>query len=102
MDDLADCCVYLMRHYEDTSHINVGTGSDLSIAELAQLVGRIVYPAARLVFDPTKPDGSPRKLLDVSRLHQLGWRHRIELEEGIARSYAWFLDNHASARGTAA
>jgi GDP-L-fucose synthase len=80
VDDLADCCVYLMRHYEDTSHINVGTESDLSIAELAQLVGRIVYPAARLVFDPAKPDGSPKKLLDVTRLHTLGWRHRIELE----------------------
>ena len=99
VDDLADCCVYLMRHYEETSHINVGTGIDQSIKELAEMVREAVYPAARLVFDPTKPDGSPRKLLDVSRLHELGWRHRIALADGIAQAYRWFLENHAAARG---
>jgi len=99
VDDLADCCLYLMRHYEDTGHINVGTGVDQSIKDLAGMVRQAVYPAARLVFDATKPDGSPRKLLDVSRLHELGWRHRIELEDGIAQSYRWFLENHAAARG---
>jgi GDP-L-fucose synthase len=97
VDDLADCCVYLMRHYEGTSHINVGTGVDQSIKELAEMVREVVYPVARLVFDATKPDGSPRKLLDVSRLHELGWRHRIALEEGIAQSYRWFQEHHAEA-----
>ncbi len=99
VDDLADCCVFLMRHYEDVSHINVGTGADLSIAELAALVRAIVYPEAQIVFDRSKPDGAPRKLLDVSRLHGLGWRHRVALEEGIAGAYRWFLENHAVARG---
>ena len=99
-DDLAAACVFLMRHYHDeTSHINVGTGVDQSIGDLALMVRDIVYPSARLVFDTTKPDGTPRKLLDVSRLHQLGWHHRIELRDGIASVYDWFLENHATARG---
>ncbi len=93
VDDLADGCVYLMEHYEEAGHINVGTGEDLSIRALAEMVGEIVHPEASLVFDPSKPDGTPRKLLDVSRLHGLGWRHRIELRDGIASTYQWFLDN---------
>ncbi len=101
VDDLADACVHLMRHYEDAMHINVGTGEDLSIQELAHVVRDAVYPAARLIFDTTKPDGPPRKLLDVSRLHGIGWRHRVGLKEGIAQSYRWFLDHHAIATGTA-
>ena len=101
-DDLADACVFLMRHYEEPIHINVGTGIDQSIGDLAETVRDIVYPSARLVFDSTKPDGAPRKLLDVSRLHALGWRHRIELRDGIADEYKWFLENHATARGTSA
>jgi GDP-L-fucose synthase len=99
VDDLADACVFLMRRYDAAEHINVGTGEDLTIRELAELVRDIVHPRARLAFDPGKPDGTPRKLLDVTRLHALGWRHRIELREGIASSYQWFLDNHATARG---
>jgi GDP-L-fucose synthase len=98
VDDLADACVYLMEHYEDASHINVGTGEDLAIRSLAELVGSIVHPSARLAFDPSKPDGTPRKLLDVSRLRALGWQHRIELAEGIASTYDWFLD-HVDRRG---
>jgi GDP-L-fucose synthase len=101
-DDLADACVFLMRHYEEPIHINVGTGIDQSIGDLAEMVRDIVYPGATLVFDSTKPDGSPRKLLDVSRLHALGWRHRIELRDGIADEYQWFLENHDTARGTSA
>lgn len=97
VDDLADCCVFLMRHYEDATHINVGSGVDQSIRALADMVRDAVYPTARLVFDNTKPDGPPRKLLDVSRLHELGWRHTIDLKEGIERSYRWFLDNNAAA-----
>jgi len=93
VDDLADACTFLMQHYDDAEHINVGTGEDLSIRELAQLIAEIVHPNARLVFDTGKPDGTPRKLLDVSRLHSLGWRHRIALREGIASTYEWFLAN---------
>jgi GDP-L-fucose synthase len=99
VDDLADACVFLMRRYDAPEHINVGTGEDLTIRELAETVRDIVHPAARLVFDATKPDGTPKKLLDVSRLHALGWRHRLGLREGIDSSYRWFLDNRDHARG---
>lgn len=91
VDDLADACLFLMERYDEMGHINVGTGEDLSIRELAHLIGDLVYPGARLVFDPGKPDGMPRKLLDVSRLHDLGWRHAIALGEGIAATYEWFV-----------
>jgi GDP-L-fucose synthase len=93
VDDLAAACVFLMDHYGDDLHINVGTGEDCTIAELANLVREVVYPEAQVVFDPTKPDGTPRKLLDVSRLHALGWRHTIGLAEGIERTYRWFLEH---------
>jgi GDP-L-fucose synthase len=99
VDDLADACVFLMEHYSDLAHINVGTGVDLSIRELAEMVRDIVHPSAEIVFDPTKPDGTPRKLLDVSRLHALGWHHRIDLPEGIRSAYKWFLTNKDHARG---
>jgi GDP-L-fucose synthase len=98
VDDLADACVFLMDHYGEAGHINVGTGEDLSIRELADLIRRIVYPEAVLKFDATKPDGMRRKLLDVSRLHALGWRHRIGLAEGISSTYRWFLEHRASLR----
>ena len=105
VDDLADACVFLMEQYDSSEHINVGTGQDLSIRELAQMIRSIVHPAARLVFDQTKPDGAPRKLLDVSRLKALGWRHGIELRDGIALTYDWFLrglHSHQEALNTAA
>jgi GDP-L-fucose synthase len=98
VDDLADACVFLMDRYDEAPHINVGTGEDLSIRELAELVGSIVHPSAALTFDTSKPDGMPRKLLDVSRLHSLGWKHRITLRDGIASTYQWFLENQASLR----
>lgn len=98
VDDLADACVFLMGHYDEPQHINVGTGEDLSIRELAETVRDVVYPGAKLKFDTTKPDGMPRKLLDVSRLHALGWRHRIGLREGIASTYRWFLENQTALR----
>ncbi|MDD5564076.1 MAG: GDP-L-fucose synthase [Thermoanaerobaculaceae bacterium] len=94
VDDLADACLFLMERYDGDLHINVGTGVDLSIRELAEMVRDVVHPGARLVFDASKPDGTPRKLLDVSRLHALGWRHRIELREGIEATYRWFIANH--------
>ncbi len=95
VDDLADACVFLMNHYEGDTHINVGTGVDQTIAELAGLIRDIVHPAAELRFDPGKPDGMPRKLLDVTRLHELGWRHTIELRDGLKFTYDWFL-SHAT------
>jgi len=98
-DDLADACLFLMRRYDAAEHVNVGTGEDLTIRELAETVRDVVHPGARLVFDATKPDGTPKKLLDVSRLHALGWRHRIPLREGIESSYRWFLENRDRARG---
>jgi len=91
VDDLADACVYLMDHYDGDQHVNVGTGVDVTIRELAEMVGRVVHPDATLVFDTTKPDGTPRKLLDVSKLSALGWRASIELEQGIRSTYEWFL-----------
>ena len=95
VDDLADACLFLMEHYDGADHINVGTGEDLPILELANLVREVVYPTAQLVFDRAKPDGTPYKLLNVCRLHQLGWRHRIELRDGIETTYDWFLESEA-------
>jgi GDP-L-fucose synthase len=92
VDDLADACLFLMDRYDEEQTINVGTGEDQTIGELAGLVRDVVCPGAEIVFDTTKPDGTPRKLLDVSRLHALGWRHRTELREGIASAYEWFCD----------
>jgi GDP-L-fucose synthase len=98
VDDLADACLFLMQEYDGESHINVGTGEDLTIGELASLVRDIVHPHSTIAFDTSKPDGAPRKLLDVSRLHGLGWRHRYELRTGIEQTYAWFLTHRDSAR----
>jgi len=93
VDDLADCCLYLMANYDDDSHINVGTGEDLAIRELAELIASIVHPDAVLQWDTTKPDGTPRKLLDVSRLTELGWKATTPLRDGIASTYEWFLQS---------
>jgi GDP-L-fucose synthase len=101
VDDLADACVFLMRHYDDDLHINVGTGEDLTIRELAETVRDIVHPSAVLRFDTSRPDGTPRKVLDVSRLHALGWRARTPLREGIESTYEWFLEHVGDARGIA-
>lgn len=94
VDDLADACLFVMRHWEDELHINVGTGEDLTIRELAELVREVVYPEAEIVFDSSKPDGTPRKLLDVSRLRGLGWHHRITLRDGLSSTYRWFVENY--------
>ena len=98
VDDLADACLFLMRRYSELGHINVGTGEDLTIRELAEMVRTEVHPSAELVFDASKPDGAPRKLLDVTRLHTCGWRHRIALRDGIASTYEWFLAHEHEAR----
>lgn len=98
VDDLAAAAVFLMQQYEQPDIINVGFGEDTTIAELAQLVSRITGYTGRLTFDASKPDGTPRKLLDSSRLKALGWRPSISLEDGIRSTYSWFLENVESAR----
>jgi GDP-L-fucose synthase len=102
VDDLADACVFLMERYEGDEHVNVGTGVDLTIKELAETVRDIVYPEADLLFDATKPDGMPRKVLDVSRMRSMGWSAKIGLREGLEQTYEWVLDHGSSARGAAA
>ena len=91
VDDLADCCLHLMRHYDDDAHINVGTGTDVTIGELADLVRSVVHPDSTVSFDATKPDGMPRKVLDVSRLEAIGWKASTPLDEGLRSTYEWFL-----------
>ena len=98
VDDLAAACVHLMQTYNDPEIVNVGTGEDVTIGELAELVKQVVGFEGEIVQDLTKPDGTPRKLLDVSKLHGLGWKHRIELAEGVKSTYRWFLDNQAGLR----
>ncbi len=94
-DDLAEACLFLMEQYNSTALINIGTGKDLSIMELALLIQQIVGFKGKLIFDTSKLDGTPRKLMDVSRLHNLGWKHRTALEPGIALTYQDFLKNNA-------
>jgi GDP-L-fucose synthase len=90
-DDLADACYFLMQEYNEAGLVNIGTGLDLSIKDLALLIKEVVGFTGDLVFDTSKPDGTPRKLLDVSKLHTLGWKHRIALQEGLALAYQDFL-----------
>jgi len=92
VDDLADACVFLMNHYDEGEIINIGTGEDLPIRDLAEIVKRIIGFEGEIRWDTTKPDGTPRKMLWVERLHKAGWYHRIGLEEGIAMTYRDFLE----------
>ena len=96
VDDLADACVFLMNNYNSADTINIGTGEDVSIKELAETIKNITGFGGKIVWDSAKPDGMMRKLLDVSRIHQLGWRHKTELEDGIAATYQWFINNKAN------
>jgi GDP-L-fucose synthase len=91
VDDLADACLFLMENYSGTEHVNVGTGVDITIRELAETVRDIVHPGAELVFDASKPDGMPRKVLDIGKLRELGWSPRIEFSQGVRETYEWFL-----------
>jgi GDP-L-fucose synthase len=93
VDDLADACVYLLEETDETELTNIGVGRDISIRELAELVAEVVRFDGEIVNDTSKPDGTPRKLLDVSRLNELGWQAKVELREGIARTYDWFVAN---------
>ncbi len=94
-DDLADAVSFLLKNYDEQLFINVGTGEDISIKELAYLIKDVVGYKGSLVFDSSKPDGFPRKLLDVSRIHKLGWHHKISFDEGLKRTYSWYLANLA-------
>jgi len=89
-DDLAEACMFLMENYNEKEFLNIGTGTDIPIKDLAYLIRDIVGFEGELVFDTSKPDGTPRKLMDVSKLHQLGWKHKIELEEGVRSVYEVF------------
>jgi GDP-L-fucose synthase len=97
-DDLAEACVLLLERYSQAGHINVGSGEELSIRQLADQIAQVVGFTGRLEFDPSMPDGTPRKLMDVSRIRALGWKPRIALTEGIRGAYAWYLANAAEAR----
>jgi GDP-L-fucose synthase len=97
-DDLAEACVLLLGRYSQAGPINVGSGEELSIRQLAELIAQVVGFTGRLEFDPSMPDGTPRKLMDVSRIRALGWRPRITLAEGIRGAYAWYLAHAAEAR----
>ena len=92
-DDLADAAVFSLRNYEGESHLNVGTGDDITVRELAELIADIVGWQGRLVFNTDMPEGSPRKLLDVSRLATLGWKARVPLRDGVKQTYRWYLDS---------
>jgi len=99
VDDLADACLFLMEHYEDDGHVNIGTGVEVSIRELAETLIEVIHPTATIRWDANKPDGAPRKLLDVSKLTKVGWTHGTDLRTGIDKTYAWLESNFGHARG---
>lgn len=94
VDDLAEACVFLMQHYNEAGIVNIGTGQDLTIAELATMLADTVGYKGELVYDMTKPDGTPQKLLDVSKIISLGWQAKTDLRQGLVKTYAWFVDNY--------
>lgn len=98
VDDLADACVFLMNHYDSPEFLNIGTSEDITIKKLAMIVQEVIGFKGELEFDTSKPDGTPRKLLDASRLYATGWRPKISLPEGIHKAYQWFLENQDRAR----
>jgi GDP-L-fucose synthase len=93
VDDLADACVYLMNHYDESEIVNIGVGEDITILELANIIKEEVEYNGAIVFDSTKPDGTPQKLLDVSKIHNLGWKAKTPLREGIRKTIQWYLEN---------
>lgn len=95
VDDVARASLFLMERYEGWEPVNVGSGQELTIGDLAQKIAAVVGFTGKILFDTSKPDGTPRKLSDVSRIHELGWRHEIELDEGLASTYRWYLENRA-------
>lgn len=98
VDDMADACVFLLEHYSGEQHVNIGTGKEVTIKELADTVQRVVGYQGEVVWNEDMPDGTPRKLTDVTKLHNLGWNHKVELEEGVQLAYDWFRENVKEAR----
>lgn len=98
VDDMADACVYLLEHYDGEQHVNIGTGKEITIKELAELVQQAVGYEGRIVWNSEMPDGTPRKLTDVTKLHEMGFMHKVELEEGVKMAYDWFKENVSEAR----
>jgi len=92
VDDMADACLFLMQHYNEESHVNIGVGEDVTIKEFAEMVADIVGYTGNIEWDTTKPDGTPQKLMDVTKLHALGWHHSIPLPDGIRRTYEWYCN----------
>ena len=93
VDDLADACFFLMQKYNDSDIVNIGTGVDVTIKDLANLIKKSIKYEGKIIWDKTKPDGTPRKLLDVKKLHKLGWSHKIALDQGIETTYGWYKKN---------
>ncbi len=98
VDDMADACVFLLEHYDGEQHVNIGTGKEVTIKELAKIVKRTVGYQGEIIWNQDMPDGTPRKLTNVDKLHGLGWTHRVELEEGVGLAYRWFKENVKDAR----
>lgn len=98
VDDMADACVFLLENYDDEQHVNIGTGVEVTIKELAELVKKTVGYTGEIVWNSEMPDGTPRKLCDVTKLHNLGFKHKVDLEEGVKLAYEWFKENVENAR----
>lgn len=98
VDDMADACVFLLENYSGMQHVNIGTGKEITIKDLAELVRNTVGYEGEIFWNKDMPDGTPRKLNDVSKLHELGWTHKVELEEGVKLAYEWFMENVETAR----
>jgi len=98
VDDMADACVFLLEHYSGEEHVNIGTGKEVSIKQLAETVQKQVGFEGEIIWNKEMPDGTPRKLTDVTKLHSLGWNHKVELEEGVGLAYQWFCENIDNAR----
>lgn len=98
VDDMADACVFLLENYEGEQHVNIGTGKEVTIKQLAETVKRVVGYEGEIVWNKDMPDGTPRKLTDVTKLNSLGWNHKVELEEGVKLAYDWFKENVQDAR----
>lgn len=98
VDDMADACVFLLEKYSGEQHVNIGTGKEVSIKELAEIVKNIVGYQGRIIWNAAMPDGTPRKLTNVSKLHALGWKHKIDLQVGVTLAYEWFVQNEQIAR----
>lgn len=98
VDDMADACVFLLENYDGEQHVNIGTGVEVTIKELAETVQKVVGYTGKIIWNASMPDGTPRKLTDVTKLHSLGWHHKVELQEGVKLAYDWFKDNVENAR----